>query len=308
MMDRIPHLIPYQGSKRKLAERILDEINFPIDTFYEPFAGSAAITLAAIADRAANKYVISDKLEALAGIWQMVAKSPTLLADQYETFWNEQTGQEKDYFNKIRDRFNKEKGPAELLFLIARCVKNSIRFNSAGEFNQGPDNRRRGMSPKKVRQEALRIHHLLKGKATIMAASFQDVLVNATSKDFVYMDPPWQGTSNNRDPRYAFVLNLDELVAEMERLNAANVPFVLSFDGECGNRSYGKELPSKLDLTRVALKAGRSSQATLLGRSEITIESLYLSPAVIERRAKITSRKVKAAQPKLFASEMSFEG
>jgi DNA adenine methylase len=37
-----------------------------------------------------------------------------------------------------------------------------------------------------------------------------------------------------------------------------------------------------LRLHHVELHAGRSSQATLLGRAEITIESLYLSPALAE--------------------------
>jgi DNA adenine methylase len=32
---------------------------------------------------------------------------------------------------------------------------------------------------------------------------------------------------------------------------------------------------------RVDLEAGRSTQATLLGRDEITVESLYLSPELV---------------------------
>lgn len=42
---RTPHVIPYQGSKRKLADNILKQINFDVSAFYEPFAGSAAVTL-----------------------------------------------------------------------------------------------------------------------------------------------------------------------------------------------------------------------------------------------------------------------
>jgi len=49
-----------------------------------------------------------------------------------------------------------------------------------------------------------------------------------------------------------------------------------------GNRSYGKPLPAKLHLALVEIEAGRSSQATLLGRDEMTVESLYLSPALAE--------------------------
>jgi len=302
MRNTIPHLIPYQGSKRKLAERILEEIRFPVNVFFEPFAGSAAITLAAVHEKIGKQYVIADKLKPLAEIWRMVIEEPTSLADQYEHFWQSQMGNEKDYFNQVRKSFNKNKGPAELLFLIARCVKNSIRFNSNGEFNQGPDNRRLGMHPSKVRQEIFKINHFLKGKATVFGSDYREVLKNASSNDLVYMDPPWQGTSNNRDPRYAFTLNLDDLIEEMARLNKEKIPFLLSFDGECGHRSYGKELPAELQLKRVPLDAGRSSQATLLGRNEITIESLYLSPALLEKNSQVNKRRPKAIQPQLWAT------
>ncbi len=42
----LPHPIPYQGSKRKLAPRILATVaNRHIDRLFEPFAGSAATYL-----------------------------------------------------------------------------------------------------------------------------------------------------------------------------------------------------------------------------------------------------------------------
>ena len=53
---------------------------------------------------------------------------------------------------------------------------------------------------------------------------------------------------------------------ELETLNHKNVRYLVSYDGRLGNRSYGKPLPAKLNLTLVEIEAGRSSQATLLGR------------------------------------------
>jgi hypothetical protein len=44
-------------------------------------------------------------------------------------------------------------------------------------------------------------------------------------------------------------------------------------------RCFLKPLPEKLNLTLVEIEAGRSSQATLPSRSEMTVESHYLSPA-----------------------------
>ncbi len=277
--SRTPHVIPYQGSKRKLASDILKQIDFEVASLYEPFAGSAAVTLAAASRFMAERYVIADKLESLTDLWKMIINEPERLIEDYTHLWESQLEDPRSYFDYIRDQFNAEPSPAALLYLIARCVKNSLRFNAEGKFNQSPDNRRLGVKPKKLASEVQATSRLLKGRTMVEAGDFQAVLEHASPDDVVYMDPPWQGTSTNRNPRYAYLLDIDKLVDELENLNQRGVPYLLSFDGTCGGKAYGKSLPSELRLKKVMLHAGRSSQATLLGRSKITMESLYISPA-----------------------------
>lgn len=48
-----------------------------------------------------------------------------------------------------------------------------------------------------------------------------------------------------------------------------------------GEREYGAPLPSALGLKRLFLHVGRSTQSTLLGRHEDTIESLYVTPELV---------------------------
>ena len=286
-----PHVIPYQGSKRKLARDILSYMDFEIDTLYEPFVGSGAVTLSAAVNNKAKKFVVADKLEPLAELWKLIVNEPGILAEEYSRIWNAQLNDPAAYFKMVRSEFNRTKSPSLLLYLVARCVKNAVRFNSSGEFNQGPDNRRLGMKPEKVKKEAEWISRLLKGRMEIFGGDFRSVVLKATPNDLVYMDPPWQGTSGKRDPRYAYLLNLDDLVEELGKLNQRNVPFMLSFDGACGEKTYGAELPGYLKLKKVELHAGRSSQATLLGRDDVTIESLYLSPALVAKRKAVTREK-----------------
>ena len=69
----------------------------------------------------------------------------------------------------------------------------------------------------------------------------------------------------------------------METLNARDISYLVSYDGRTGDKVHGRRLPNTLQLHLVELEAGRSSQATLLGRDEITIESLYLSPVLADR-------------------------
>ena len=112
--------------------------------------------------------------------------------------------------------------------------------------------------------------------------SYENVLANVREEDVVYMDPPYQGVCGERDSRYFSGIAFDGFVAQLAVLNLKNVRYLVSYDGRLGKRSYGKPLPAKLHLTLVEIEAGRSSQATLLGRDEMTVESLYLSPALAE--------------------------
>jgi DNA adenine methylase len=69
-------------------------------------------------------------------------------------------------------------------------------------------------------------------------------------------------------------------------LNSRRVPWILSYDGRHGDRTYGPPLPQDLVGAHFELAAGRSSQATLSGRSAETIESLYLSPILVHETSK----------------------
>jgi len=290
-VKKAPHAIPYQGSKRKLAEFILSYMDFEIETLYEPFAGSGAITLASAVNKKAKSFVVADKLEPLAELWKIIVNEPEKLINEYSVLWNEQLDDPVSYYKKTRNEYNKNKSPSALLYLVARCVKNAVRFNGSGDFNQGADNRRLGMKPDKLAKEVMLMSSILKGKIEILGCDFRQAISKANSNDLVYMDPPWQGTSGKRDPRYAYLLNIEELIEELDNLNKRNVPFMLSFDGTCGDRSYGSDLPDFLGLKKVLLDAGRSSQATLLGRDDVTIESLYLSPALLKKTKTTTHVK-----------------
>ncbi len=281
---RPPHPIPYQGSKRCLAPRILATLNgSTYQRLYEPFAGSAALTIAASIANVADEYVIGDILEPLIGIWQRIVTSPDSLVEAYEKLWCGQAGSDHTYYEKVREEFNATRSPESLLYLLARCVKNALRFNRQGAFNQAQDRRRRGMHPHKMRREIREASSLLAGRTRAICADFEEIITSATKNDLVYLDPPYQGTTTGADKRYYQGLPRTRLIAALADLNRRGVPFLLSYDGRCGNRTYGPDLPANLHLTRVELVAGRSSQATLHGRNELTIESLYISEYLAKR-------------------------
>ena len=67
-MTTLPHPIPYQGSKRKLAQAISRYLPEKIETFYEPFAGSAAMTIYAAYHRRTPRFVLADSLAPMIGL------------------------------------------------------------------------------------------------------------------------------------------------------------------------------------------------------------------------------------------------
>ncbi len=275
---RPPHPIPYQGSKRRIAAQILACFPRGVERLLDPCAGSGALTLAAARQGRAERYLMGEALVPLARVWQAILARPDVLADRYAALWDAAASDPRVYYDRVRDEFNADHEPAKLLYLLARCVKNAVRFNATGEFNQSPDRRRLGMHPTKMRAELRGAHRLLAGRSEMVAGDLADLCECATRRDLVYLDPPYQGTSGSRDPRYVAPLDLSNFVNVLERLRARKIRFLVSLDGRSGNRTYGRALPRELGLVRLELFAGRSSQATLHGRTANTVESLYLSP------------------------------
>lgn len=280
----VPQPIPYQGSKRQIAPEIISYFPPSIDRLVEPFAGSAAISIAVAARRRAKRFWLNDAHVPLMDLWRQIIDSPVELADAYEELWHGQFGRERAFFDEIRARFNKSHDSADFLYLLARCVKAAIRYNSAGEFNNTPDNRRKGARPSEMRRRIEFASELLRNRTELTALDYRDVLAKCTKRDLVYMDPPYQGVCGNRDQRYLPTIVHSDFCEALERLNARGIMFAVSYDGRTGDRVYGEAMPESLRLRHLEICAGRSTQATLLGRDAVTFEGFYLSPALASVR------------------------
>lgn len=280
-MRNAPHIVQYQGSKRILAPQILRYMPSHFERLVEPFAGMAAITIACAINRRANEYVVNDLNEPLVGILKAAVETPMELVEHYAAVWSEQFSYpqgSEEHFYKIRADFNDgHKSAANMLYLLARCVKGSVRYSGSGQFNQSPDKRRNGTSPQKLKKNVLSISWHLKGRTSFLSKDYREVLDNAHVGDIVYMDPPYQGVSNVRDHRYLSGIEFGDFVESIDKLNSRGIDFLISYDGKCGMRQYGEDLPKELGLRKVLLNAGLSSQSLLLGRKETTYEALYIS-------------------------------
>lgn len=281
MNGAVPHIVQYQGSKRNLAPQILQYIPNRFNRLIEPFAGMAAISIAVSKQGRAEHYLLNDLNEPLVNILKEAINNPKQLIEDYTRVWNEQLtyqGGSVEHFYKVRNDFNNgNQCAANMLYLLARCVKGSVRYSSSGQFNQSPDKRRMGTNPKNLARNVFLISSLLKNKTDFFSVDYREVTKRARPGDVVYLDPPYQGVCSSRDSRYFSGIDYYEFVECVEDLNKRDIDFIISYDGTCGDKLYGTDLPDTLGLRKIMLNAGLSSQSLLLGKKETTIEALYLS-------------------------------
>ena len=281
MNGRVPHIVQYQGSKRILAPQIIQYMPKSFKRLIEPFAGMAAISIAIAHRRRAEQFIINDLNAPLIRLIEYAVKEPDALVYNYSDLWNQQFGYGNNHvqhFYDVRTKFNAgDESPENMLYLLARCVKGAVRYGKDGKFNQSPDKRRHGTTPHNINRNVLAVSYLLKEKSRFSAFDYREVFEMAKQGDLVYMDPPYQGVSDSRDNRYFSGVPFDEFVTAIETLNRKNVDFLISYDGECGDKEYGEDLPEYLGCKKILLNAGASTQATLLGRKAVTFEALYIS-------------------------------
>lgn len=279
----LPQPFPYQGSKRGLIREILSLFPVDVETLWEPFAGSAAVSVAAGKFGLADKIIISDVNAPLMDLWNLIIEAPESVVDEYRKHWEAQLEDPRGYYEKIRAEFNATKDPNLLLYLLCRCVKAAVRYNKrTGDFNQSADHRRLGAKPDSLAKRIFGASTLMQ-PAEARVSDYRDVLIGAAPQDLVYMDPPYQGTSDVPDHRYLSGLSRGAFVEVLHEANSRGVSYLLSYDALTEDHKYGEPLPEELGLLHLNVRAGVSSQGTLSGKKITTFESIYVSPAVAVR-------------------------
>lgn len=288
MNGKIPHIVQYQGSKRKLAPQILQYMPQKFNRLIEPFSGVAALSIATAYEQRTDKFYINDINVPLINMFKQAVTQPQKLSEAYTNIWNEQFSvkyaDHVEHFYAMRERFNSgEENPAIFLYLLARCVKGAVRYGKDGKFNQSPDKRRHGTKPHTLAQNIYAISQLLNGKAQFSTLDYRQLLSQAQKGDLVYLDPPYQGVSKTRDNRYLAGISFNEFANAVKLLDNKGIDYLISYDGKCGNKAYGKDLPNNLHCQKIMLNAGLSTQSLLLGKKSTTFEALYISKTLLPK-------------------------
>ena len=267
-MESKSPVIKWSGSKRSQASEIVSFFP-PFKTFYDPFVGGGSI----LASASFKKAIAGDICEPLIRFWQLLQNKPKQLIESYKENWNLLQSEGYMHYYKVRDRFNKEKNPCDLLFLSRTCVNGLIRFNRDGKFNNSLHYTRPGINPDSlstiIQEWALKVKNV-----EFLIGDYKSTTKGITEQDFVYLDPPYFNTNG----RYYGRIDFQDFLDYLEFLNSISVKYVLSFDGTRGDFEYTKDIPRSLYKHHILLASGNSTFRKVIDKKvEKVQESVYLN-------------------------------
>jgi DNA adenine methylase len=217
--------------------------------------------------------VAGDLYAPLIELYRRVQADPEAVIRHYDVQWRTLQRRLPDHYYRVRERFNRDKDPLDLCFLLRTCVNGIVRFNDAGEFNNSFHLSRRGMQPARFDQ-AVRAWHERLASVELVCQDYEATLADARAGDFTYLDPPYAGNKQ----RYIADLDCERFFTVLESLNRRGVRWAWSFDGERGSTDLRTSLPKDLYRRRLVLASGHSAVGKVLnGPVENVKESLYLN-------------------------------
>ena len=263
-------IIKWTGSKRSQCKTIVDKFPKEINTYYEPFIGSAAVLFELLqrcekSEIYCKKFICSDINEELIGTWDLIKDKPNYILVQYKELYSEFSNLDiqgkKDFYNDIKYKFNELKLNREysdyyyLLFFWLRrtCFNGLVRYNSKGEFNAPCHFTRNGIIPAKLESVIFEWSTLLnKYNVQFVCRDYKDFCI-FNNDDLLYLDPPYANTygmyqegSFNKSEFYKWVNTLPR--------------YILSYDGKRNENDYTQNIEDMITFNEhLYLNSGKSS-------------------------------------------------
>ena len=226
-------ILKWVGGKRQLLSDLRSRFPIEYDGYHEPFIGGGAVffklepTIGSINDL--NRRLIT--------FYKIIRDHPDQLIKE-----NQRHSYDEDYYYDARDRFNKlhtldersvkqEVEEASLMLYLNRTGYNGLyRENQSGGFNVPFGEH---SNPDFIRKKQIRAASAILVDIDIHNADFTYIAEQATPKDLVYFDPPYEPVSKTADfTQYqsdGFSKSDQERLRDLAiRLNKNNVYVVIS--------------------------------------------------------------------------------
>jgi site-specific DNA-adenine methylase len=201
--------------------------------FYDLFAGSASMTLIAIKNNLAERYVVNDAYQPLQALWRAIATDPQTLLSNYQDYQQkllraDSPQQQNFIYQTLQTEFNAEQEPALLAFLLNYSAYGAVRLTAGklnNEFQLNDD----------VFSLNLAEAHTLFAKVDITFCSKNFTEFNQFDRgDFLFFDPPFPDTPDaiespaqhiyhRPESRQELARKLDDMLAYLNQLASTYV-------------------------------------------------------------------------------------
>ena len=195
--------------------------------YVEPFVGAGSLFFACAPETA----VLADANEFLIAAYKAIKANPTLVRRQLKSHISSHS---HDYYYSIRDVFNRlehsSAQSARFIYLNKACFNGIFRVNRKGEFNVPKGSREVLTLPSLATTRAVAKALI---KAEIVSADFKETLKGVTSRDFVYLDPPYPALNGTAYFDHYTANRFDssmqaELAEKVQEVHAAGAKFLMS--------------------------------------------------------------------------------
>jgi DNA adenine methylase len=183
-------VLKWAGGKRRLAARIVAKLPEQLDTYYEPFLGSAAVFFHLSAQGRIRRAVLADNNAALMDVYRALQKDVkrlirTLSTKRYRTLGEDAYYEIRGLDPEELDEFERA---ARTIYLNKTGYNGLYRLNRSGHFNV-PFGRYE--KPTIYLPEVLRAASISLQKADLLDGDFEKIVASAKRGDAVYFDPPY---------------------------------------------------------------------------------------------------------------------
>ena len=192
-------IVRWVGSKKRILNKILENVPEEFEDYYEPFVGGGIVFLYMPYE---NKVILNDSNKDLMNLYERIKNDSKKLikkVDRYEkNYLAHKESDRKEAYLDIRDKFNKlkdTKDPKELIERAALYISiNKTGFSGLFQINKDgilTTGYGRVKNPKFYKKDQIeKFSKKLKG-VKLMNTDYRKALKKAKKGDFIYLDPPY---------------------------------------------------------------------------------------------------------------------
>lgn len=247
-----PQLLKWVGNKQRFAEKIVSMFPTNYNKYIEPFVGTGAV----LGTFNPSKAIAGDMLKPLIELMELLQSHPESLIESYALNWELFTVDRKSHYDKVKNSYNSNPNPLDLLFISRTCYGGVMRFTKEGKIST-PIGPHKPVPPKSFENRVTIWNSRVKN-TKFMHADYRETMGFAEARDIIYCDPPYVDSQAILYGAQSF--KLKDLFTAIEDCVRKGAKVALSIDGtkKSGNKVLSFEFPVDLFKRELFIDNGHS--------------------------------------------------